>query len=1045
MTGRAAKANQHNLLDLESLLKAPYSEQLSFVTKLQPVWSQRKRYAKLHPCKLQRSDVLALVDDQSKLAKTSGFTLCLVAFAIFGKSGDPFAKGPIGIPHLHATIMCMADKLFELFRPLLAKYGFEDTLSGYAAMDEAILERIAQQDSTLMAAHLRTWHHMVFGETEQGNASIRKMFAVMLASPGPVMTATSQSFLSHLALPPLERSESSAARTIAFVQAYLGSLLTESKRIVWILGATVSELSLARQGLFDDSAAFLTGHQSIKIVLVGDFKTSEEIVFEGLVQVSACNWDKFHAKELSDPNLVFLFNTGLGTLVPDAMQRWLRLLVDLLTYQPKSGGVGIPVVLTCRCEEEARGEQALIARLAARSYLPSISRGHLRNLYSSMAGSPRIDFDENGWLVSIKGSKLDATSLQKFVERNPADLCNEIAADLKETSLKHDSVSDAMMPEMQKSAAVYWGILDLKYDPDQPLKSRVKVLELGDGRASKFSGYGAAIKESFNREHRLDKNDAVNREVMVEDKKLTHDMINESGYVHLQPKQLCFPKKYTSSLAEDIRSQLGMTPDDICILKLSNRARSAGIIPLFGSELDERLKLLLEPPNNIEKWFDDRSVREVLEIPWGCSEEQVRHWWANDNPFFVVEEFCRSKVLHQGINDGEKCSLDGTMRVGFSLHRGKTLNLPLGWEFADGRVDFVGHQEGDPPEHTQEEVEAMLDPFIHIFPLGTDVIQICWLGGYWKLPLEENDSTDLRGRIVSVAKKGTAPVAKHELHQVYAAMGDFVQQIFQSTHKIGAMPLLKRYAYFPELAAFLVARLACSMRKRDFQKGTTLLNLARTKIDKIDGRPRDLALSYILRNLGIVDAIQGRWDAAKNLFDQSLELMPSNATARYLLGLYELEQGNTREAIRWMEQSLLLDLDFRAPYANLGLLYLQSVDIPRTIAVSKAGLERHPQLQHCLYHLAVASFASWLVHLRRPNSHTIKLAQEAGYTEASVRAECLASLRELKQQNLPAHVWTEREDRMLAALENPTPHRPDQQLKMDDLAKAVWRFNHWRS
>ena len=51
------------------------------------------------------------------------------------------------------------------------------------------------------------------------------------------------------------------------------------------------------------------------------------------------------------------------------------------------------------------------------------------------------------------------------------------------------------LPEEQRFPAVFWGILDLKYDGSKPVLERVRVLETGDGRISKFSGDGAAIQE----------------------------------------------------------------------------------------------------------------------------------------------------------------------------------------------------------------------------------------------------------------------------------------------------------------------------------------------------------------------------------------------------------------------------------------------------------------------------------------------------------------------------------------------------------------------
>jgi len=67
-------------------------------------------------------------------------------------------------------------------------------------------------------------------------------------------------------------------------------------------------------------------------------------------------------------------------------------------------------------------------------------------------------------------------------------------------------------------------------------------------------------------------------------------------------------------------------------------------------------------------------------------------------------------------------------------------------------------------------------------PVTAEELEIDWLGGYWKLPEQPVGSDCLRDRIVSSARtSGTAPVSSSHLLEVYAVLGDAVQQLFGST------------------------------------------------------------------------------------------------------------------------------------------------------------------------------------------------------------------------------------------------------------------------
>ena len=90
----------------------------------------------------------------------------------------------------------------------------------------------------------------------------------------------------------------------------------------------------------------------------------------------------------------------------------------------------------------------------------------------------------------------------------------------------------------------------------------------------------------------------------------------------------------------------------------------AGVVPMHAGGLDEALRELLQPPQDISKWFADQPSDWSRTVVWGCFEEQVRHWWSNECPCFIVEEFCRSAST-----ETESGLFDGTMRIGFALHR----------------------------------------------------------------------------------------------------------------------------------------------------------------------------------------------------------------------------------------------------------------------------------------------------------------------------------------------------------------------------------------
>jgi len=578
-----------------------------------------------------------------------------------------------------------------------------------------------------------------------------------------------------------------------------------------------------------------------------------------------------------------------------------------------------------------------------------------------------------------------------------------------------------------RSPAVFWGILDLKYDSTKILEDQVKVLETGDGRLSRFSGYGATIKESFQQDHKLE--ETIRRAVLTENKKLTHDVIVDHSYGHVRPRQKEFRREYTPDLVDKIYEAFNFDEHDLCVLKLCNRARGAGVIPVKVSELDEVLQELLRPPSDLEAWFQRQPKDWAREVTWGCMEEQVRHWWTNECPCFLVEELCQSMSTEK-----EEKMYDGTMRVGFSLHREHRNKLPPGWvDSPDGPVKLRS-LDGEDDLATDNTVPSPWNdprPYLDLFRMETAFLRVQWLGGYWKLPIEDVNSQDLRGKIVSVAKQGTAPVSDADLHAVYSSLGDMVSLLF-GPNDISQGALRTRYKPFPELGCFIIARMACSIRACDKQKSSQLMELARLYMDKEKGLCKDLVSSYIHRNLGVAEAgHNSQWLSAADHFRKSIQKMPANANSRHLLGLHYLEMGDPKKAAEILEEVLLLDPDFKAPYACLGLARLRMGQYKAAAAWSKAGLARHPYTPACQYNLGVASFAQAYLEEQKLGG---------GHIATDLRTQALEALEAARDQRFRDQVWEAKDDSMIMKL----MAKDDPLVWPQKLPQDGWKVMGWR-
>ncbi|CAK0827422.1 unnamed protein product [Prorocentrum cordatum] len=764
--------------------------------------------------------------------------------------------------------------------------------------------------------------------------------------------------------------------------------------VVWVLGGSEAcEGRLARAGYFEDAAGLLGQGWPVMcmdLVFVGTRR------WEGLPcgrRARASSVVEPLAEGAPPPDLAVLLNPGLGELDEAgarALDSLLPQIGPLLDGSVCSEGGGAPcVATTSRCEEVAVGERALFERLGA-----SIVLGPVRNLFSGAAAAPAARYDDNGWAVVARG--------------------------------RGGTPRPGSGAEVARSAAYYM------FGSDAAARAAPGGGHSAGEGLSEFSGHGAAIKESLRLSAARgdcagdEPGEAPQRAMLVENKRLTHDAFRDGGYEHLLPRQLCLPRVYTAALAREIVEGLHLGWRDACVLKLCNRARGAGCVPLRCSELDEALRLLLSPPDITQEWLREQHPRFSRACSWGCFEEQLRHWWSNECPVFVAEP-CHRSVLTE--KDGR--GFDGTLRLGFALHRIEgaeggdelevmTENGPWrGRRARQASLDLAGR----PGERALSSTE--MRRWFGAQESGALVLE--WLGGYWKLPEEDVTSPDLRGRVVSKARQGTAPVSGAHLHEVYAAVGDAVENAFGASG-MGVQQLRQRYPEARELCAFLTARLACTVRGREPGRGRMLLKLADEYNSRGSGWPQRYVKSYIERSLGIFEALRGRWDEADGCFERSLAAMPTNATAKYLRGMSSLEAGDFRAAVSWMEACLQLDPDFKAPYVNIAVAHLSLRDWESAAEASQAGLGRHPGTPQCLYNLGLALF--W----------TALEAEEAGhFSPHPLRQGALDSLQAARDcPEKRAAQWTEADDKLLWELRfrESTMHRP--------LKWGGWKYYAWR-
>lgn len=536
----------------------------------------------------------------------------------------------------------------------------------------------------------------------------------------------------------------------------------------------------------------------------------------------------------------------------------------------------------------------------------------------------------------------------------------------------------------------FWGILDVKYDPRLPEKDRVRVLELGDGRTSRFSHHGRHIKQRFEREYSMAAT-PIKRAVMVENKKFTHDMFVREGFKHLRPPCVCFPRRYTPSLAFDIAKALAVSGENAVVLKLCNRSRGAGVLVVRACDLDGVLFRLLMPPEGslLRDWLERRSSTALDQRFDDWIEEHCLHWWSNECPIFMAELCCHSVGVEMEPGSG---LFDGTMRVAFALYRKKA---------------------------SMTEVR----PF-----------DIDWLGGYWKLPRDPMQGAVCHDQVVSSfnsAEKRTAEVSEADLQVVYDALAPALPQIFH-TGALSVSMVNSFYSNEKLFRAYALSRIACGLRHTDMAKSKGLLDLAQRMLPRsssfdAEDVPERSVLSYIERNMGVCSAMLRNWSKASDSFRASLSTLLTNATSHYLEGCSLLEGHCFDLAAASFLRAIALDPDFMSPYVALGSCRLHQGKFHEAIDASITCLRRHPDTPVAQFNVGQA-----LYHLFRLG--TIEVTEREGLLEKGRAALDLAKRR------APSH-WADVDQRMLDYFEE------EDEVERESLPREtvhIWRTLGWR-
>ena len=352
-------------------------------------------------------------------------------------------------------------------RPILRKKGHGD--GGLRVFSQVLRELEVISALEQMSVLLGSYQYVLWmgpvADNKQARSPRRQSVRAMPAS-------VTVAYIHHAALAPFERRKRACFRTVAFLdmmlreyaksagaagEAWSAVEATRAPLNVWILGARDGEEGwLARQGYCEDAAGLLSGETvRMNLHLLGDVE--EANIPPGrrvTVSVSA-------EPPKSKPDLVVCLHAD------ERLTRWMPVLAEFLAITTRDKPV---VAFTSRCEAEAESAAGLFGRLGSKVLLCSV-----RNLFSGMAAGPQAMYDDHGWVSAIQGSLFTTTQLQDHTKA--IDLSS-----LEQPPPEASSPKEAEGTERgQRNPAVFWGILDLKYDPNLPLENRVKA---GQSRTS---------------------------------------------------------------------------------------------------------------------------------------------------------------------------------------------------------------------------------------------------------------------------------------------------------------------------------------------------------------------------------------------------------------------------------------------------------------------------------------------------------------------------------------------------------------------------------
>lgn len=533
------------------------------------------------------------------------------------------------------------------------------------------------------------------------------------------------------------------------------------------------------------------------------------------------------------------------------------------------------------------------------------------------------------------------------------------------------------------SAAAWFGCVDLKFGEDRC----VRVLELGDGHTSGFTGMGAFIPQAFSDMQCARRPLGPFMEALIENKILTHNAFVDAGLQHLRPLAGIFPRLHTDSLAQDVLESVGGGP---CVLKLADRQRGCGVVAVESQDLSAVLTELLAMPETFEEGSSSTAQpdRGQLTIDWTAAarsaanssglKEQVKHWQANECSNFIAEQLCRSKLV-QGA-DGR--GFDGTLRMGFALAAG-TVKL---------------------------------------------------LGSYWKLPDASVDSVkaDLSTRIVSHTHggSGTAACSSEDEASAWGSLQDALLQIWSLCDKHSSVcGLIGQYSHDPLFLALVLARVAAGQVVESADVADKTVFLAEQMLAEKSEQRTNSVRSYVTRTRGTLLARRTGagsvdWKSAAPLYDEAVAAMPQNAAATYLAGMARLTAGAHVSAGKLFARSLAADCDFAPAYNQLATCCLLLGDSHACLQICEAMLLRHSRVAAAHHLIAMALYAQEA----DANERTQRTSEER-------RQRAIASLGRAKQLQR-GKSWGETEEEMLAALEG------GELLKKRPV--RTWLFHAWR-